>query len=53
MRLLFDGSGSDGGNVTNRVMVDFLACELWLGCLLSMVPNLESFSSSSHVQTEH
>lgn len=53
MHLLFDGSASDEGNVIKGLMVDFLACGLWLGCLLSMIPSLESFSSSSHVQTEH
>lgn len=35
MHLLFDESASDEGGMIKGVIIDFLACRLWLGRLLS------------------
>lgn len=53
MHLLFDKSASDDGSMIKGVIMGFLTCRLWLGCLLSTVPSLGSLSSSSCIQTEH
>lgn len=53
MHLLFDESASYEEGMIRRVIVGSLARRVWLGCLLSTVPSLGSFSSSSCIQTEH
>ena len=52
MHSLFNGSASDEGSMVKGVMVYFLACGLWLACLLSMIPSSEPFFSSSHIQAD-
>lgn len=53
MHLVFDESASDKGSVIKGVFMGFLAYRLWLSCLLSTVPSLGVFSSSSCIQTEY